>query len=159
MNVRISRHRGRPLTCRVSLTGDATSRAPLILPSHNKLQVCIIDGDAAVRDSLSTLMSLNGVDVTGFASGTDFLNHCATAPIHCVVCEAELPDISGLELFIRCKALYPHSRFALLMSRSNRPALELARNAGVDAVFCKPLVNRRLRDFVRNTPLPEADLR
>lgn len=136
-----------------------TQRTPLVPSSHNNLQVCIIDGDAAVRDSLYTLMSLNGVDVTGFASGAEFLDHCETGPIDCVVCEAELPDITGLELFVWFKPLYPHSRFALLMSRSNRPVVELARSAGVDAVFCKPLVNRRLRDFVRNTPLPEADLR
>lgn len=121
--------------------------------------MCIIDGDAAVRDSLSTLMALNGVEVTGFSSGAEFLSCCGTVPIHCVVCEAELPDITGLELYVRFKPLYPHSRFALLMSRSNRPALELARRTGVDAVFCKPLVNRRLRDFVRRTPLPDAGLR
>lgn len=121
--------------------------------------MCIIDGDAAVRDSLSTLMSLNGVEVTGFATGADFLSRCGIDPIDCVVCEAELPDITGLEVFVEFKQKHPHSRFALLMSRSNRPALETARSAGVDAVFCKPLVNRRLRDFVRRTPLPEVDLR
>lgn len=121
--------------------------------------MCIIDGDAAVRDSLSTLMALNGVDVSGFACGADFLSRCGVDPIDCVICEAELPDVTGLELFLRFKPLYPHSRFALLMSRSNRATVELARSAGVDAVFCKPLVNRRLRDFVRDTPLPDVNLR
>jgi len=111
--------------------------------------VCVIDGDAAVRDSLATLMVLNGHEVASFATGDEFLGAIAEHPVDCIVCDAELPDISGLELFERVRDRQPRPRFALLLSRRDPTAMASALRQGVDAVFYKPLVNRRLGECVR----------
>jgi FixJ family two-component response regulator len=111
--------------------------------------VCVIDGDPAVRDSLATLMSLNGHEVVTFATGQEFLDTLNGRLIDCVVCEAELPDTSGIELFRKFKPENPLTRFALLMSRTDPTAAAQARSSGVDAVFHKPLVHRRLTSFVK----------
>jgi two-component system, LuxR family, response regulator FixJ len=120
--------------------------------------VYVIDGDSAVRDSVTTLMALNDIEAAGFASGSEFLSASHDHQIPYVICEAELPDTTGIELFLRLKPQHPECRFALLLSRSDRATAQDAAKAGIDAVFCKPLVNRRLRDFVKRT-LPSAELR
>ena len=113
----------------------------------------VVEGDAAVRDSLVTLLALNGHEVAGFATGGECLaamdGNSRAADIDCVVCEAELPDISGLELFRAFREKHPETRFALLTSRHDQGAAAAARGCGIDAVFQKPLVSRRLRAFVQ----------
>ncbi len=66
-----------------------------------------------------------------------------------VVCEAELPDTTGLELYQAFKPSHPDTRFALLTSRNDHVTVVAARICGVDAVFRKPLVIQRLRAFVQ----------
>jgi FixJ family two-component response regulator len=121
-----------------------------ILPTELQACVCVIDGDPAVCDSLATLVALNGHDVFTFATGREFLDSLSGRPIACVVCEAELPDTSGVELFRSFRPAHPQTRFALLMSRTDPAATALARASGVDAVFSKPLVHRRLIGFVNS---------
>ncbi len=111
--------------------------------------VCVIDGDPAVLDSLATLMTLNGHEVLTFATGTEFLEAQNGRPVSCVVCASELPDTTGIDLFHRIKRAHPRARFALLMSRTDPLAAAMARASGVDAVFPKPLVHRRLASFVK----------
>ena len=114
--------------------------------------VCVIDGDPAVRDSLATLIGLNGREVSTYATGREFLDAQDSRAIDCVVCEAELPDTSGLELFRAFRATHPSARFALLLSRTNLAAAAVAKRSGVDAVLHKPLVHRQLTTFVAGAP-------
>jgi len=113
--------------------------------------VCVIDGDPAVRDSLATLIRLIGREVLTYATGREFLDARDSRAIDCVVCEAELPDTNGLDLFRAFRATHPYARFALLQSRTNRVAAAVAKRSGVDAVFHKPLVHRHLMMFVAGT--------
>lgn len=119
-------------------------------------QISIVDEDCAVRDSLITLISLSDCDATGHATGSDCLA-AVDAGIDCVISAAQLPDMTGLDLFRALKARHPSLRFALLLSRSNPTALAQARSAGVDAVFRKPLVSRSLREFVEQSGGPTTD--
>lgn len=110
--------------------------------------MCIIDGDPAVRDSLATVLDLCGVPARTFATGSEFLEQLNGEPIRCVICEAELPDQSGLQVYRAFKQSHPDTRFALLMSRTDPAATALAQRSGIQTVFHKPLVHRRLTRFV-----------
>ncbi len=122
-------------------------------------RVIVIDGDPAVRDSLATLMELNGHAVVTYATGSEFLrdadgNDDTVEPaehsknIDCVICEAELPDISGVDLYRAFHAHHPETRFALLTSRKDSGTITRARDLGILDVFSKPLVHRKLVRFV-----------
>ena len=113
-----------------------------------KAIVCVIDGDPAVRDSLETIMSLNGHDVATYATGRAFLNDLDPLRTKCVVCEAELPDTTGIAIFNALREQSFEAPFALLVSRDDRATYDKARRAGIFHVFDKPLVNRRLAAFV-----------
>lgn len=111
--------------------------------------VFVVDGDPAVRDSLSTLLDLNGYTVETFSTGGAFLKQLASGvPMECVVCEADLPDTSGIQIYKHLRAASADTPFALLMSRRNPSIMQSAREAGIEQVFSKPLVHRHLIDFI-----------
>jgi FixJ family two-component response regulator len=110
--------------------------------------ITVIDGDPAVRDSLATLMGLEELAVSTYPTAAAFLRDAASASVDCVICEAELPDRSGLELFQAIRERQPGVTFALLVSRKDPQLLERARLLGIKHLFFKPLMHRSLIDFV-----------
>ncbi|MGE0620993.1 MAG: response regulator [Pseudomonadales bacterium] len=119
--------------------------------------VHVVDGDPAVRDSLTTLLGLNGFEVASYATGGAFLERLADAADRSgamtrewVVCEADLPDGSGIELYCRMRAARMPAPFVLLVSRRNPSIVRSAQNAGIQQVFQKPLVYRNLISYIGN---------
>jgi FixJ family two-component response regulator len=110
--------------------------------------VCVVDGDPAVRDSLATLMRLSGHEVSTFATGREFLDAAGNDTVACVICEADLPDTTGLAVFGALTEKSPAAPFALLISQSDPAKVAEAYRAGIRNVFPKPLVHRRLLSFV-----------
>lgn len=116
--------------------------------------VCIIDGDPAVRDSLATMVGLTGHEARTFATGGEFLSQADADKQQCVVCEADLPDTSGIDVFKAVRQKNPEAHFALLVSRTSDGIAAQASRLGIDHVFFKPLVNRRLIAFVSELDKP-----
>jgi len=110
--------------------------------------VLLVDADPAIRDSLTTLLDLNGFSVQSFSTGTAFLRTLNIDAIHCVICEANLPDTTGMRIFQHLQTLDPGVPFALLVSQQSDSILRSAHSAGIRQIFQKPLVHRRLLNFV-----------
>lgn len=123
---------------------------PLSVDHH---RIVVIDGDPAVRDSLATLMALEDHTVTTYATAAAFLRDLDDRSIRCVICEADLPDRSGLEVFLLLRERHPETRFALLMSHKDPQLLARARQLGILDIFPKPLVHRSLVDFVTRSEI------
>jgi len=111
-------------------------------------RVAVIDGDPAVRDSLATLMEINGYQVVTYSTGRAFLRDQAGQSADCIICEADLPDTTGMEVYRALSATHPNTRFALLVSRQQSGTISSARKLGIQDIFSKPLVHRRLVRFV-----------
>lgn len=60
--------------------------------------VYIVDDDAAVRDSLSLLLGLNGFHTLPFASADDFLRVLDTTWSGCLLLDIRMPGTDGLAL-------------------------------------------------------------
>ncbi|MCR9262281.1 MAG: response regulator [Pseudomonadaceae bacterium] len=116
---------------------------PLLNSQQSDHRVCVIDGDPAVRDSLQYLCSSQGYPAAGFSTCAAFLRMLDTQMCaRSVICEAQLPDGSGLELFQEIRRRGLQMPFALLMSRFSLPALAHATRLGVEYVWPKPLLDR-----------------
>jgi len=114
-------------------------------PTNVEPPVCVVDGDPAVRDSLQYLCASNGYLARGFSTRSAFLR-ALDAVDHpspkCVICAAELPDGSGVDLYnelIFREVLVP---FALMVSINSGTATQRALRAGIEYVWPKPLVDR-----------------
>jgi two-component system response regulator FixJ len=57
--------------------------------------VCVVDDDAALRDSLHWLLTSAGYAVRGYASGEHFLRDYDPRATVCVVLDVQLPGASG----------------------------------------------------------------
>ena len=114
--------------------------------------VHVVDGDPAVRDSLTTLLDLNGYRVLTYSTGAALLKKLIATPADTeqdwVVFEADLPDGSGIELFSKVRAAKSATPFILLISRRNPGIIETAKNAGIDQIYQKPLVHRNLLTYI-----------
>ena len=107
--------------------------------------VCVVDGDPAVRDSLQYLCDSSGFAARGFSTQAAFLrmlDDCSVTYFKCVICEAQLPDGSGVELFQQLKQRGLELPFALMVSRNSRSATLSAARVGIEYVWLKPLVDR-----------------
>lgn len=62
------------------------------------LLVCIVDNDAAIRDSLGFLIEAEHIPVAAFASARDFLERWNPDKTGCVLVDIRMPGMSGLEL-------------------------------------------------------------
>jgi two-component system response regulator FixJ len=110
--------------------------------------VLLLDADPAVRDSLTTLMDLNGFTVHSFSTGAAFLRELPERDTHCVICEADLPDTTGILIYQQLRTMNLDLPFALLVSGLNPALVRSAQGAGIRKIFHKPLVYRRLLNFV-----------
>ncbi len=60
--------------------------------------ICIVDDDSAVRDSLETLLSIEGYLPQAFGDATSFLNETGNSSVQCVILDVRLPDADGIEV-------------------------------------------------------------
>src|SRR5437868_10469672 len=60
--------------------------------------VLIIDDEAAIRESLETLLELEGYDVQSAATANEGLNRIGSRPYDLVLLDLALPDANGIEL-------------------------------------------------------------
>lgn len=116
----------------------------IILNSYSASpSVCVVDGDPAVRDSLQYLSSSRGYPAVGFSTSAAFLRMLDTqGSAKCVICEAQLPDGSGLELFQELRRRGLQMPFALMVSRQSLAAMNHAFRLGVEYIWSKPLIDR-----------------
>ncbi len=101
--------------------------------------VCVVDGDPAVRDGLTYLCQSNGHSAAGFATRFAFLKALDDLVAKCVICEAQLPDGSGLSLFQELRRRGNDVPFALLLSRPGEGEIIQAERLGVQFIWKKPL--------------------
>ena len=64
----------------------------------------IVDDDAAVRDSLATLLSRHGFATRSFASARNFLEASAPTASGCIIIDLKMPGMSGLVLLHEMRA-------------------------------------------------------
>ena len=60
--------------------------------------VFVVDDDAAVRESLDSLIRSVGLRVESFSSAREFLRQKAPEAPACLVLDVRLPGLSGLDL-------------------------------------------------------------
>lgn len=60
--------------------------------------VYIVDDDPAVLDSLSLLISAQGMRTSSFSNAQEFLENCQDSEICCAVLDIRMPQVSGLAL-------------------------------------------------------------
>lgn len=122
--------------------------------------VRIVDDDAAIRDSLSQLVLASmDVRVACFASGEGFMGEFDVDDPGCIVTDACMTGISGLELVRRLKELAPELPVLIVTAYADVPMAIEAMDLGVFGFVEKPFRADEILDRLREAIAYDHDER
>jgi FixJ family two-component response regulator len=136
------------------MNGAAISGPNIDPPANDESVIFVVEGDAAVRNSLSFALGIEGYSVRTFATATALLSESAMLRRGCLIADHSLPDSSGLDLIrdLRSRGIRLP---AILLAGDAGPQLRArATRAGVTIVE-KPLLGDGLTRAIGNA-LAEA---
>jgi FixJ family two-component response regulator len=117
-------------------------------PANEKL-VFVIDDDAAVRSSLSSLFRSVGLQATTFSSAAEFLSSDKPDVPSCLVLDVRLPGIGGIEFQAELAKANIRLPIIFITGHGDIPMTVRAMKAGAVEFLTKPFRDQDLLDAVR----------
>ena len=137
--------------------GSLSRRRPDRVESAVARTICIIDDDAAVRDSLRVLLESHGWTVADFASTAEFLRRRHDGESGALlILDQHLPGASGLE-FLGAHGAGLGLPVILITGAGDNNLREQAYRRGVAGYLEKPLTETKLLDAIARALEDAAD--
>src|SRR5947207_10084554 len=111
--------------------------------------VLIIDDEAEIRESLQTLLELEGYEVETAANGEQGLAKLGDRPCDLVLLDLALPDRNGIELLPEIRTLDPQISVIMITAYGTVEDAVRAMQAGATNFLQKPWDNEKLLADVR----------
>lgn len=111
--------------------------------------VHVIDDDEAMRDSLAFLLDTAGIEARTYDSAVAFLEHVASLEGGCILTDVRMPEINGLELIERLKAMGVILPVVVMTGHADVPLAIQAMKAGVVDFIEKPFEDEVLLGALR----------
>jgi DNA-binding NtrC family response regulator len=111
--------------------------------------VLIIDDEAAIRESLQTLLELEGYEVGVAASGEEGLARLGDRPFDLVLLDLALPDRNGIDLLPEIRAIDPQLSIIMITAYGTVENAVRAMQSGATNFLQKPWDNEKLLADVR----------
>ena len=115
----------------------------------NEKRVFVIDDDAAVRSSLSSLLRSVGLQATLFSSAAEFLSSNKPDVPSCLVLDVRLPGIGGIEFQAELAKANVRIPIIFITGYGDIPMTVQAMKAGAVEFLTKPFRDQDLLDAVR----------
>src|SRR5436190_7108283 len=125
------------------------SRRPSETPISAQGCILIIDDEAAIRESLQTLLELEGYEVETAANGEQGLSKLGERPFDLVLLDLALPDRNGLELLPDIRALDAQLGVIMITAYGTVEDAVRAMQSGATNFLQKPWDNEKLLADVR----------
>ncbi len=111
--------------------------------------ILIIDDEAAIRESLETLLDLEGYAIESAENGEDGLARLASRPFDLVLLDFALPDMNGLEVLAEIRDRDPQLAVIMITAYGTVENAVRAVQAGATNFIQKPWDNEKLLADVR----------
>jgi len=115
----------------------------------NEKQVFVIDDDADIRSSLSSLLRSVGLQATTFSSAAEFLSSHKPDVPSCLVLDVSLPGVSGIEFQAELAKANIGLPIIFITGHGDIPMTVRAMKAGAIEFLTKPVREQELLDAVR----------
>ncbi|MCR5066956.1 MAG: response regulator [Erysipelotrichaceae bacterium] len=116
------------------------------------MKVIIVDDEVRVGTLIKNLIEWEelGLQLVGvFQNGYDVLEKFKTEPADILLCDIEMPDISGLDLVRLITQQYPSTRCVIISGFRNFEYARQAMQYGVDHYILKPVDEEELNSTLR----------
>jgi len=118
-------------------------------PGQSHEQICVVDDDEAVADSLKSLLETFGYDVQSYNLGADFLADDRCGATGCLIIDQHMPGMDGLDVVDYLRKQGARVPTILISARFDTKTKERAASLGVTSVLEKPFVGDHLVDLIR----------
>ena len=129
---------------------EAVSTVDTPASSRSTMRILIIDDEAAVRESLETLLTFEGFSVTIAPEGATGLDLLARDEFDLLLLDLALPGESGLDLLPRIVELRPQLPVIMITAYGTVGNVVEAIRAGADNFVQKPWDNEKLLLDIRS---------
>ena len=122
-------------------------------------RILVVDDDAAVRDSIQTILTLDGYDLVEAENGRYCEAEIGRRPPDLIILDIFMPDRDGIETIRSVRRTHPHLKILAISGTVGgqlEQALAFAQEFGADAVLHKPFAPELLRTTVRSLLKPAA---
>lgn len=138
-----------------SQVGPARAATTGPAPEESRLRVLLIDDQAAVSAATAELLNREGFEVRTALSGKKGLEFASDFRPQLILCDLNLPDMSGQDLIhrLRSNAVTRHAYSVILTALSEmeiRALNDEAKQMGVDEFIRKPLTRDVVHSLVAN---------
>jgi two-component system response regulator FixJ len=118
-------------------------------PEQSLEQICVVDDDEGVADSLKLLLETFGYDVRSYNAGADLLADDSRRAAGCLIIDQHMPRMDGLDLVDRLQKEGVRVPTILISGRLDTNTKERAASLGITSVLEKPFAADRLVGLVR----------
>ena len=119
--------------------------------------VHVIDDDETARESLEVLLDCAGLRVQAYESAVAFLEAVPAMEHGCIVTDVRMPEMSGVELIGRLKALGVPDPVIVITGHADVPLAIQAMKAGVADFIEKPFSDDAILGAVRAALARDSD--
>jgi two-component system, LuxR family, response regulator FixJ len=113
-------------------------------------EIFVVDDDPGVRDSLSTVLTLEGYHVTSFAEGDSFIAAARARTPTCIILDVHMPGRSGLDILKELNAQNYDAPIFIISGRVDIPtAVDAIKHGALDFIekpFDADTVVNRVRE-------------
>jgi CheY-like chemotaxis protein len=129
-----------------------------LMPDQLGKRAFVVDDEWVIATTLATILQDSGFHATAFNNPLEVLNAAEYEAPNLVISDVVMPQLSGIELAIRLKTLYPACKVLLFSGQAESSnLLGKAREQGHDYLMSKPVhPNDLLRQIREQTELTEA---
>ena len=111
--------------------------------------ILVVDDDEVILDLLKRVVLREGFEVISASSGQEALNMIASRQIFAIISDICMPGISGLDLLVKVKEIYPQMPVLLVTGQTGKYSREQAIAAGADGFMAKPFKNVEIATKLR----------
>jgi len=113
-------------------------------------EVCLLDDDLSVLNSMRFLLLTEGFKVRAFNNPEEFLAHAGRNHVAALVTDVWMDRMTGLEVLARLCAISPKTKVIVITAREDAAARATATAIAPVAFFIKPFDDEKFIAAVRN---------
>jgi RNA polymerase sigma factor (sigma-70 family) len=116
---------------------------------HASHVIHVVDDDSSFRSAIARLLNAAGYEVALYETSQQLLDRPPTRLTDCILLDAQMPDLSGLQLQDRLSKLGNRLPIVFLAGDADIPTSVRAIKAGAEDFLTKPVTREHLLEAIR----------